>query len=259
VLVLGDSFTDGSQVDLDETFTARLQATLDDVAVLNAGVGGYSTVQELLLLEEWLARMVPDLVVVVVYDNDFADNLMPYFGGLGPRPHARVGNGAVELRAADPAVFEPFLQPAPARFWLYRHSAIYRSVQKNLFVPQHGDDLWRREQREREALPLADQRLAMAFVLRRVVAVVRAVGSDALVVAIPTRGEAVAGAAESHEWLAAQCREIGVRFVSLLAALHEAPAAAGYFEDDIHFTREGHERAAQGLAPEVRGMLERRR
>lgn len=260
VLFVGDSFTDGSQVEVGELFTARIVPLLDGAVTHNAGVGGYSTVQEMLLLEQRLDELRPDLVVLMVYENDFTDNLMPYFGGLGPRPYLRVAGDTVTLvREPDPACFVPFLQPAPAAFWLYEHSAIYRSVHKNLFLPQHGQELWLREQRERDALPLADQRLAMAYLLGRIAEAAQIVGAGLLVAAIPTRDAALANDAPSHTWLAARCEAFGVPFVSLLAALHAAPADAAYFRTDIHFTRLGHDCAARALAPAIRAALSRPR
>lgn len=54
VLVLGDSFTEGPHVDLADTYPKRLERLLEGAGqraeVINAGVGGYSTDQELLFL-----------------------------------------------------------------------------------------------------------------------------------------------------------------------------------------------------------------
>ena len=63
------------------------------------------------------------------------------------------------------------------------------------------------------------------------------------------------GAAASHDWLGARCRELGVPFVSLLPALHDAGAALVYFAHDIHLTAAGHAAVAAALAPAVRAAL----
>ena len=53
ILVLGDSFTWGYGVELKEIFTERLENMLGkNVEVLNAGVTGYGTDQEMLFLEQ---------------------------------------------------------------------------------------------------------------------------------------------------------------------------------------------------------------
>jgi hypothetical protein len=52
VVVLGDSFTDGSEVGDDELFTRKLEQALPGVEVVNLGVYGYQTAQELVTLED---------------------------------------------------------------------------------------------------------------------------------------------------------------------------------------------------------------
>lgn len=74
ILVLGDSFAFGVGVDDDHTFAAQLGALLGPSwEVLNGGVSGYSTDQELLWFER-LESLRPEVVVLVVCDNDFGAN-----------------------------------------------------------------------------------------------------------------------------------------------------------------------------------------
>src|SRR5262245_15424435 len=61
ILVLGDSFTEGVQVKEEELFSARLEKLDDELEVMNAGVGGYGTVQEYLYLTKEGLRFHPDL------------------------------------------------------------------------------------------------------------------------------------------------------------------------------------------------------
>lgn len=249
ILFVGDSFTAGSEVAAGELFTARVEAAMGEVEVWNAGVGGYSTLQELRLLEQILPVCSPRAVVLVVYENDLVDNLMPYFSGLGPRPHVVVRDQQVQVvDAPDLARFARFLMPAPAAFWCYRHLASYRALHKNLFLPSAGERLASLEQSERAAVPAADQRIAMAWLLAQTSRVVRATGSQLLLVAIPTRDQVRAGAAAAHDWLRTWCAEHDVPFLSTLPALQQAGAAA-YFELDIHLTAAGHDSVARVLAP----------
>ncbi len=79
VLVLGDSHTLGYEVRQDATFSEvmkrRLTAQGIAVEVLNTGVSGFSTAEELAFLENEGVRYDPDLVVLGFYRNDFEDNL----------------------------------------------------------------------------------------------------------------------------------------------------------------------------------------
>jgi hypothetical protein len=63
-LVLGDSFTEGAQVGEDDLFTALLERSNPQFEVLNAGVGGYGTVQQYLYLENDGLKHNPDLVLL---------------------------------------------------------------------------------------------------------------------------------------------------------------------------------------------------
>jgi hypothetical protein len=81
VLVLGDSVVWCWGVEQDACFTERLEAALPDTDVINAGVPGYSTAQEMLFYELEGRRYLPDLVLLVVVPNDLTDNL----DSRGPR------------------------------------------------------------------------------------------------------------------------------------------------------------------------------
>jgi lysophospholipase L1-like esterase len=248
VLFVGDSFTEGSQVEEDELFSRRLERQLPGVECWNAGVGGYSTLQSLLALPDQLEAWRPDVVVLTVYDNDLQDNLMPYFAGLGPRPCARLVGAAVQIEPEAPVgTFERFLMPAPGALWLYEHSALYRTLHKHLFLPARGRALHELETSERAGLPVADQRMVMACLLQQLAGTVRAQRARLVVAAIPTREQAAAGACELHDWLAAQCLDVQAPFRSLLPELARAGAANAYFAFDIHLTATGHAAVAEGL------------
>jgi hypothetical protein len=79
IVCLGDSFTAGYEVDLEDCFTRVLERELTAqgraVEVLDAGVSGFGTAEELLYLERELIRYQPDVVVVSFYGNDLMDNV----------------------------------------------------------------------------------------------------------------------------------------------------------------------------------------
>jgi len=77
ILALGDSVTLGHQVTRDEAFPNRLEEMLATnldrpVQVINAGVQGYSTRQELVTFERSL-RFEPEIVLIGVCLNDFTE------------------------------------------------------------------------------------------------------------------------------------------------------------------------------------------
>lgn len=115
LLAIGDSFTESLQVPYAESWPALLERRLGPSwQVLNAGVGGYGTDNELLSLRENGLALQPDVVLLVVFTgNDVSDNdhelsvrtaltaAKPYFTldargrlVLHPLPARRSGTGA---------------------------------------------------------------------------------------------------------------------------------------------------------------------
>lgn len=85
IAVLGDSFTEARQVELEETYWKRLETILNSnasghsnarIEVLNFGIGGYGQSEELLTLKHDILLFSPDLVLVGFFSgNDLINNL----------------------------------------------------------------------------------------------------------------------------------------------------------------------------------------
>jgi lysophospholipase L1-like esterase len=92
VVVLGDSYTVGGQVPYEQTFPAVLEQRLraagyQNVRVIDAGVGGYTTFNEAGLLRAHLADLKPDLVVVAAFlGNDVSENVLATAAGYRNAP-----------------------------------------------------------------------------------------------------------------------------------------------------------------------------
>ena len=102
VILVGDSFVQGVGVDDNETF-GWILARDAPWTIVNLGVLGYGTNQELLSLTGYLKNH-PNLkvrdIVVFVFENDFVDVQTKYEHWLGrSRPHFQVINGRLESEA----------------------------------------------------------------------------------------------------------------------------------------------------------------
>lgn len=73
VFCIGDSFTFAEDADQSETYYAVAGKILD-LNMFAYGAQGYGTLQEYLVLEEWLDRIKPDIVVWQFCRNDFINN-----------------------------------------------------------------------------------------------------------------------------------------------------------------------------------------
>jgi GDSL-like Lipase/Acylhydrolase family len=75
ILFIGDSFTWGFDVETKDRFTELLRSRMPQADIVNAGVPGYGTDQEYLLLEKIWDAVKPDVVVLMYCsDNDRSDN-----------------------------------------------------------------------------------------------------------------------------------------------------------------------------------------
>jgi len=124
VLALGDSHTAGFEVAQNETFSARLEDELRrrgiEAEVLNTGISGFGTAEQVVFLENEGMKFKPDAVVVAFYANDYSDNIR---SGL-----FRMKDGGLEVAARRyaPAVEAIALtHRIPGLKWLSENSYAY--------------------------------------------------------------------------------------------------------------------------------------
>lgn len=118
ILILGDSMVDGYSVPIEDRVSEVLEAKLGPgFEVVNLGVSGYSTDQEMLMLETEGLKYRPDLVVLFLYYNDVWMNGDRLLGGDTFKPRFDLDpNGNLVLRGV------PVPKPKPAledRFKIY--------------------------------------------------------------------------------------------------------------------------------------------
>jgi hypothetical protein len=79
IVTLGDSYTVGFEVEVEQTFSEVMERALTQrgykVEVLNAGVSGYSTAEAYRYLTRELLRYDPDVVLLSFFGNDLVDNV----------------------------------------------------------------------------------------------------------------------------------------------------------------------------------------
>lgn len=125
IAVLGNSWTEALQVPLEKTYVSVLQQLLNEnncelekrVEVLNFGVAGYSTAQELLLLRKNVWNYHPDVVLLAFYPaRDIANNVRELNNAVTPERSPYFVLRGNELVLDDTFQSLPALQPR--EIWL---------------------------------------------------------------------------------------------------------------------------------------------
>jgi hypothetical protein len=118
ILFVGDSFVWGYDVEADERFTEVMRQALPGHRIVNAGVSGYGTDQEYLLLRRLWDRIKPDVVVLIYFQNDRPDNSTNarYYGAF--KPYLQLSAQGGEFRG----------QPVPhSRHYIFKSNWLARN------------------------------------------------------------------------------------------------------------------------------------
>ena len=251
ILVFGDSFAFGVGVDEAYLATTRLQELLASsvpggLEVINLGVSGYSTDQELLLLERLGSELDPDIVVLIVCDNDYNANSEDFVYQRYYKPYFDIDDeGELYLRNVP----VPTLTRSQAvKLWLGRESNLWNFVRSrdssNPLIQSFVDGF----QVEVSRSPRRPYKTTRAIVSRFADAAYR-LGAPLVVTSTGRRGE-------NPDLFASLSRHLSARqipHVDLLPVLEEArtrePSRRWDLDDGLHhWDRDGHELVAQTLA-----------
>jgi lysophospholipase L1-like esterase len=215
VLFVGDSFVWGYDAEANERFTDLLRAKLPATRIVNAGVPGYGTDQEYLLLARIWNATNPDVVVLMFCTgNDRADNSSNMRNGGYYKPYLpRAGDGAWHFAG----------QPVPWSRHVYFHE---NPVVRNLWLARAAVTGF---------VQLAHPEIELPDPTERLVAMMREM--------VETRGAKFLVGLQYHEaLLEAFLRARGIPSI----AFDGAPT---YPSDGFHWTPEGHAVVAQRLMP----------
>lgn len=230
IVAVGDSYTFGHGVEVDQTFLALLERELDRTEVLNLGVSGYGVDQQLLMLTSRGFRYQPDVVLLGLYVPDIFRNDDDYHGRHA-KPRFELGRDG-ELKLTHVPVPELTGPPPPPKG--LSRSRLYHLVETKLEYRGFGDSWGLTE-----------------AILQEMDEKTQAAGARLVAVIIPTE-PAVYGSAFDR-WLQGQTsdrvadilRRNGIDYLdpvpSLIARAHANPEERLYYERDGHLTATGHQ------------------
>lgn len=236
VAVVGDSFTFGEGVKLEDTFCRRLEGLLTSraglaVEVLNFGTSGWGTTDEVHFLEQEGLGFQPDLVVLVYVLNDAG-----YAGDLD--------------------LWEDFRDTYEKRWlrWSYLASWVYAAVGRRTLGDRYARQVVQSALEDREAWRESFRALSRGH------EIARAGGAGYLVCLFPFLFKLDEGHPfkPAHERLAAHCIINGIPFLDLLEAFRgRADTELWVHPADQHPNEKAHAIAAEAMAGFIldRGLL----
>jgi len=274
IMVLGDSFMEAKQVNFEDAFSSVLERTLReithrDIEVINAGVSGWGTDDELTYLIREGVKYKPDLVLVAMtLHNDISDNLMEKFhlfqnGGISERP--------IEL---TPAVSFLLLK---VKEWLNAHSHLYRllfrasvmqwAAKEGVALESHVGSLLRGAPPDsiKRGWTMTEQ------LLGKLTRVAHSIGAKVVVVLIPLQAQVSSdlmgpflqannlrseevNLLQPQETMAKITRRIGIPMIDLLSILKTEVASCQcemHVHGDGHWNEKGHEIAGRFVAHQL--------
>jgi lysophospholipase L1-like esterase len=286
IALLGDSFVEALQVPQERTFGAILERRLTaecgrfagvEFEVLNFGVSGFGTAQELETLRYRASRFAPDFVLLMFYaSNDLFDNSRE----LDVEPNRL----HYELDEEGRLVRLPFaITDNGVKRWLRRHSLAYsflrervnrlaalRQALTTLSLVQEQDDPDEVDRRRAERVLSNIQflrnptdaverawRLASALIVETHRLSI-GYGARFVVASIPNRDEIRSYSAaaatdgrsdyqQSQRRLESMCAEHGIACLNLAASFGSEAATEYYFPADGHWTPRGHSAVATAV------------
>ena len=211
IVVLGDSFTFGEQARDEDVWPAMLEEQLDDTEVLNLGVHGYGTDQQLRVLEEEGIKYHPDIVVLGFFVEDILRN------GLAFRDYAKpmfvLHEGRLVLTNSPvPPPQEILAQATGKRPWSYLADFVRRGLAGGI-AGRTLDDVV--DERDLFSLTKA--------IMQKMQDVTTGSGARLLVVVIPSRRTMPRVEAALEQWAG----DIGYAVINVGPALVAAGQAFG--------------------------------
>ena len=270
VVCLGDSFTYGLGVALEDTFQERLEVLIGDpgARVFGAGIPGFGVRDARRQLAELGPHALPDVVVLALFEgNDFQDTHSARERGPLPPPRPP---GSVEPPPGPPRLAAFLRELGGALFWKNRCAALQIGSSKGQGLPSQFMKEALLGDRAGRIPPLVRGLFDELELLR---GEVTELGAELIVLVVPSAPQAEperfarwlertgASAAEAsrrgfHDDLVRRLDEAGLRHADTLPLL-EAESGAGRsgYHREGHWNARGHGVAARVLAPLIRDAL----
>lgn len=242
IVTLGDSFTWGFGVADEQTYSAELEALLPNSEVINLGVNGYGTDQQVLLWEQEGASYRPDLVLLGLFVHDFHRNGQAIY--QYPKPYFVVDPQA-------PGGLRSSGVPVPPLEEIFDDDLFVVAGRSRLAdAARFGwDKLARRLGWLDPAVAHGREVAVTQLLLERLHQSTHAAGAQLVVAVLPAEpGDSVRDAAFIAKFVVEACTRLSVPVHDLTGHFDERTASGETLFDGAHWNARGHELAAAELA-----------
>ncbi len=232
-LILGDSFVFGEGVGLQERFDQQMIKNGYTHRIINRGVSGYSTDQELISATQDLERLkAGDAVVLVTFGDDLRGLISSFFAGR-PKPRYHLEGGVLRLTP-------------PSISWIDRlreRSYLFRAFKK-MIRPRSAATLILGEAKLNEA-----QQIYRELVLKHLAPV----AERGVKVVIVFHGQNIVDSDFGPglgQQVAYEIKQMADRYGFTFLGLSDEFQSELYRQpNNVHWNAEGHQRFAQWLLP----------
>jgi len=262
IMVIGDSFTFGQGVNLEDTYSKYLERLINNKGmtseVINCGVIGYGMWQYLEVLKRKVIPYKPDMVILGIFIDDITTSFSPYKNlenWPGTNPFTKDASDLMN-RSYLWNFFENWNTIFETKY-RYRHGYEYLKgieERKKATGPAHPETTW--YQIMYGKLPKQSY-LDFADTLHEFVRACEAADIRVLIAMIPD-------AAQLHDperhavnrFVELTCREIAVPFVDVTKRFEQEkdPRTLYLFPLDAHTSPIGHRLIAESIAEEIKRM-----
>ena len=244
ILCLGDSFTFGQGVGNEQAWPYLLEEELKkkflklDIQVVNAGVPGYGTDEELEVLRLRGPKYRPDLVVTQFFaGNDFGDNRSL------ARESYEVRNGMLYGTSSD----RPWW--IQANHWLKSYSHLYTIISERLGYVAMRLGLYEKIDRSLSEYFTEDDARATTNLLVQIGETAKELGADTLFVFVPDKAKVFSDMyqpSRAANVVQAAAKQANVPWIDLTSELMRRDDRLDlYYSEDSHWTPLGHQVVAQ--------------
>jgi len=253
MVFLGDSFTWGMDVELEEIFVNRLRSRVPGFKIFNLGHRGYGTDQELLTLQHWPYNGALEWVFLMFYENDVKDNNSIIRYRL-PKPKFQVFENGLVLTGVPVPKWNvwsdthrkertpmPFIKKLGIPFLQHSHLLHHVYFRYSLWSSKDPNEYWKaHSQNEDTTLTFLLLRELKKEVERR--------GARLAVFFIPHKAEIeqLGNVTPYQIEIAEFCHDLDIEYLDL-AESFKATWYRTYHRKGIHWNSHGHQVAAEAI------------